>query len=118
MGIELKEDGRILNVHVAGTLTRADYERFVPEVERLIGQYGKLRVLFDMHDFHGWNAGALWEDVKFDVKHFRHIERLAMVGETKWESGMARFCRPFTTASIKYFDRSKAAEASAWLAAD
>ncbi len=31
--------------------------------ERLIGEHGKIRILLEMHDFHGWEAGALWEDV-------------------------------------------------------
>ena len=49
------------------------------------------------------------------MKHFRDIERLAVVGETKWEAGMAAFCKPFTSATIKYFDHTKAAEAKTWL---
>ena len=120
MGIELtqQDGGRVLEVHVSGKLTGDDYERLVPEVERLIGQHGRLRVLFDMHDFHGWTAGALWEDIKFDLKHFRDIERLALVGERQWESGMATFCRPFTTATIRYFDRAQAEDARRWLHAD
>lgn len=68
-----------------------------------------------MKDFHGWEAGALWEDIKFDVKHFRDIERLAMVGERKWEKGMSLFCKPFTTAEIRYFERGEAAQAREWL---
>ena len=42
-----------------------------------------------MKDFHGWDAGALWEDIKFDLKHFSDIERVAMVGEKKWQKGMS-----------------------------
>ena len=120
MGIRLEEHaaGNVLDVHVTGTLAKADYQQFVPDVERLIGRHGKLRILFDMHDFHGWDAGALWEDVKFDLKHFRHIERLAIVGERAWEAGMAVFCRPFTTASVRYFDRARIDEARAWLESD
>jgi len=34
-----------------------------------------------MEDFQGWDAGALLEDVKFDVKHFSDIEWLAFVGD-------------------------------------
>jgi hypothetical protein len=32
--------------------------------------------------------------------------------------GMAVFCRPFTTAKIRYFDRSQADEAETWIEAD
>jgi len=93
MPIQLNEGngGKILVVHVSGKLTKADYEHFVPEFERLVQQHGKLRLLFDMTGLQGWDAGALWEDVKFDMKHFADIERLAMVGERKWQQGMASF---------------------------
>ncbi|HEY4313547.1 MAG TPA: STAS/SEC14 domain-containing protein [Pirellulales bacterium] len=119
MTVELREEaaGKILEVRASGKLSKQDYERFLPEVERLIKAQGKLRILLELHDFHGWEVAALWEDIKFDMKHFRDIERLAVVGETKWEAGMAAFCKPFTSATIKYFDHTKAAEAKAWLEA-
>jgi SpoIIAA-like len=117
MSIQLNEEnrGRILVVHVSGKLTKAEHAQFVPEFERLVRLHGKLRVLFDMTGFHGWDTGALWEDVKFDIKHFTDLERLAMVGETKWQHGMATFCKPFTSATIRYFDHAEAAEARKWL---
>jgi SpoIIAA-like len=119
MTVEVREEAaaKTLTVRLSGKLTKADYETFVPEVERLIKAHGKIRLLVELHDFHGWDAGALWEDIKFDVKHFHDIQRLAIVGETKWEAGMAAFCKPFTTATIKYFDKAKAAEAKAWVEA-
>ena len=36
-------------------------------------------------------------------------------GDKKWEKGMSVFCKPFTTAKIRYFDRAAIAEARAWL---
>jgi hypothetical protein len=118
MAIQLteKNGGKILEVRVNGKLAHEDYQRFVPEFERLVKQKGKIRVLFEMADFHGWKAAALWDDIKLDLKHFSDIERLAMVGDKKWEKGMSVFCKPFTTAKIRYFDTAQAAEAHAWLA--
>jgi len=117
MLIQLKEEngGRIFVVHVSGKLVKADYEPFVHEFERLFRQHGKLRLLFDMTGFHGLDAGAMWEDLKFDTKQISDIDRLAMVGEKKWQQGMATFCKPFTTATIRYFDHAHAAEARKWL---
>lgn len=115
--VELTADSatNVLKVRVSGKLTKEDYELFVPEVEKWIKEHGKVRILFDMHDFHGWTAGAVWEDIKFDLKHFKDIERLAMVGESAWEKGMSVFCRPFTTAKIRYFDRSEEDKALEWI---
>jgi hypothetical protein len=117
MPIQFNEEngGKILVVNVSGKLVKADYEHFVPAFERLVRQHGKLNVLFDMIGFHGWEASALWEDTKFAINHFADIERLAIVGEKKWQQGMATFCKPFTKATIRYFDHPDAAEARRWL---
>ena len=115
-GLEIVSTGKLLHVKAQGKLTREAYELFVPAIEEQIKAHGKLRILFEMHDFHGWTAGALWADVKFDWEHWRDIERLAIVGESKWEQGMATFCKPFTSAKVEYFDHSRLADAKAWLA--
>lgn len=117
MSIQLSEEegGKIVVVRVAGKLVAADYEHFVPEFDRLVALHGKLRLLFDMTGFHGWTAGAAWEDTKFALHHFGDIDRLAMVGEEQWQHGMATFCKPFTRAAIRYFDRANAIEARKWL---
>lgn len=119
MTVELKEldDGRLLEVHLTGKLVEKDYETFLPAVERLVQQHGKINMLVDMHDFHGWTAGAFWADTKFALHHFHDIGRLAVVGEAKWEKGMATFCKPFTTAEVCYFDRAKVDEARSWVGA-
>ena len=111
-----KDGGKTLEVSLTGKVVVQDYGAFVPAVERLVQKHGKIRMLVEMHDFHGWTVGAAWEDTKFAAHHFRDIERIALVGETKWEKGMAVFCKPFTAASVRYFDRTKAAEAQDWLA--
>src|SRR5262249_37500425 len=64
MAITLNErnDGRLLEVHLTGKLAKEDYLAFEPTVERLIRQHGKIRMQVELHDFHGWTPGAIWED--------------------------------------------------------
>lgn len=97
------EKGRIIIVTVSGKLTKEDYQHFLPRIEKDIEENSKVRILFQMHDFHGWQTAALWEDIKFDMKHFSDIERLAMIGDKQWEKGMSVFYKPFTTAEIRFF---------------
>ena len=119
MAIELQEEAgsKLLIIRASGKLTKDDYKLFVPKVEELIRQFGKIRVMFEMRDFHGWDAGALWEDFKFDIRHFSDIESLALVGDKKWEKGMSIFCKPFTKARIKYFDLAEIHKAYEWIRA-
>ncbi len=117
MSIEMHEElgGKILIVTLSDKLVKEDYKRFTPVVDRAVEVQGKIRMLVRMQDFHGWTMGAMWEDIKFDLRHFADIERLALVGDKRWEAGMAVFCRPFTTAKIRYFDTSKADDANVWI---
>jgi hypothetical protein len=116
MAVQMKElaAGKVLDIHVSGKLGKDDYTYLLPIVERLIEQNGKLRILLEMEDFHGWDAAGLWQDIKFDLKHFSDVERVAMVGDKRWQKGMSTVCRPFTSAKIRYFDRSAIAEAREW----
>jgi hypothetical protein len=118
MAIQLTEnaDAKLLNVRVSGKLTAEDYASFEPAVEALISQVGKIHILFVMHDFHGWEMGAVWEDIKFATKHCSDISKIAMVGESNWEKWMAMICKPFTLSTVKYFDAADEAAAEAWLA--
>jgi hypothetical protein len=61
MAIKLTEkcDGKVLEVQVSGKLHHQDYEHFVPKFEQMERKHGKIRVLFEMVDFHGglrWSA--------------------------------------------------------------
>jgi hypothetical protein len=96
--IQIKEEdgGKLVAVQVTGKLVKADYECCVP-------------------DFHGWEAGALWSEIKLDIKYFADIERLAVVGDKKWEQSMVTFFKPFTKATTRYFNQADAVEARMWL---
>lgn len=120
MAVELSEKngGKLLEVRVSGKLVHEDYQRFVPEFDRLAEQHGKIRLLFEMVDFHGWEPEAFWNDFKLGMKHYSDIERLAMVGDKKWEAWMSVLCRPFTAAQVRYFDYEAIDEARAWLESD
>lgn len=106
----------VITVEVTGKLDKADYEKLVPTVEQMLQRHDKINMLVILRDFHGWTAGALWEDIKFDVKHFADIDKLALVGDSRWETGMAVFCKPFTKAKVKYFNIDDLEAARAWIA--
>ncbi len=107
---------KVLAFKMSGKLHDEDYKKFVPLVDAAIAQQGKVRILAEFHDFHGWDMHALWDDIKFSTTHCRVIERIALVGEKKWEEWMAKVCKPFTMAKIRYFEASEIEAAKAWLA--
>lgn len=106
---------RCLGFKLSGKLHDEDYKHFVPKVEAAAKQYGKVRMLAQFHDFHGWDLKALWDDIKFATEYCNQVERIAMVGEKRWEAWMAKVCKPFTLAHVKYFDHQEMDAAWSWL---
>ena len=104
-----------LGFKMSGKLHDEDYKKFVPIVDTEIAKDGKVNVLAQFHDFHGWDAKALWDDTKFSTTHCTKIKKIALVGEKAWEKWMAAVCKPFTMAKIQYFDASEIDKAWAWV---
>jgi hypothetical protein len=106
---------KVLAFKMSGKLHDEDYKKFVPLIDAAVAQQGKVRLLAVFEDFHGWDLHALWDDIKFSTTHCRVIERIALVGDKKWEAWMAKVCKPFTMAKIEYFDVARLSEAQAWI---
>ncbi|MCF8129713.1 MAG: STAS/SEC14 domain-containing protein [Deltaproteobacteria bacterium] len=114
--IQLEENGnKIVTLIFREKLTKDDYELFVPQLENLMEKEDTIRILVEFQDFQGWTLGALWEDTKFGTKHFNDIDRLAIVGDRQWEKFLASFIKPFTTATVRYFDSLEKEAAKQWL---
>jgi hypothetical protein len=107
--------GNVLGFKLSGKLHDEDYKAFVPAIDSVIAKHGKARLLAQFHDFQGWDMHALWDDIKFSTTHCTQIERIALVGEKKWEEWMAKVCKPFTMAKIQYFDASEIDKAWTWV---
>ena len=113
---ELKRDSdKVVGFKLSGKLHDEDYKTFVPRIDAAIAEEGKVRLLAWFHDFHGWDLHALWDDTLFATTHCTKIERIALVGDKKWEEWMAKVCKPFTMAKIEYFDASEIDAAWQWL---
>jgi hypothetical protein len=111
-----QSSGNVLGFRMSGKLHDEDYKTFVPMIDGAVAKYGKVRLLAQFHDFQGWDLHALWDDIKFSTTHCTKIDRIALVGDKKWEQWMAKVCKPFTMAKIRYFDVSEMAAAETWLA--
>ena len=109
------DSDNILSFKLSGKLHDEDYKFFVPIVDQAVAASGKIRMLAQFHEFQGWDMHAMWDDIKFATTHCTKFERIAIVGDQKWEEWMAKVCKPFTMAKVKYFDASEIDAAKSWL---
>lgn len=113
--VEEMESGTLVTLKIKEKLDKEDYGMFVPMIESQMQNGSPVRLLIELHDFKGWTAGALWEDTKFAAKHFNDIDRMAVVGDAKWQKGVTMFFKPFTGAEVRYFDMDAIDAARQWV---
>lgn len=116
--VEKTASGTLVAIKIKEKLDTDDYAMFVPMIESQMQNGPPVRLLIELHDFKGWTAGALWEDTKFAAKHFNDIDRMAVVGDAKWQKGITTFFKPFTSADVRYYDLAAIEDAHQWIRAD
>lgn len=105
----------IVAIRLSGKLERADYEHVVPLLESKIKQHGKVKLYGEVEDLTMPTISALWQDFKFDVKHYRDFSHIAAVGEPDWLSAMTKLAAPFVPAEVRVYDVAEKNDAMNWL---
>src|SRR5690606_21895781 len=95
--------------------TKTDYEKLLPILNIKVARHNKIRWYFEMEDFDCCEINALWEGVIYDAAHFDDLEKVAVVGDRKWQGKMKDLMKPLTSAEVKYFDTSQKNEAMQWI---
>lgn len=109
-----RDESGLTTIAVTGRLEHADYERVVPELEEQL-KAGTRRVLLELNEFKGFTPTALVDELKFDLRHRKDFERIAVIGDSGFEDLGVRLIRPFFSGEVKIFDRSQRAAAEAWI---
>ena len=116
--IELREDpsGQVVVLELQGKLEHADYEKLLPRLETWLAEHGSIRCLVDVREFVGIQARAVWDELSFDVRHARDIERCAVLGDRPWEAWLTKLSKAlFRSAKIRYFHEGEREAALEWL---
>lgn len=109
---------KIVGFKLSGRLRHEEYRAFMPALEAALAAEGKLRIFVQFEDdFHGVDLWTVWGDIRFATKHAMGFERIALVGDGRWEAWLASFCKPFTRAMVKHYKASEVAQAWAWVRA-
>lgn len=114
--VEHSRSGDVITLRVSGTLTRADYDVALPEIENaMVLAKGPLKMVIRLEDFHGWEIDALWDDLIFEMEHRGEFGAIAVVGDTKLEEWGIWLSSLFAKAEIRYFRFECEDKALSWL---
>ncbi len=112
--IPINEKG-ILAFKASGKLTAADYQQFLPKLETLIRRYGHISMYIELDHFQGWEAKAAWADLRFDIRHDRDINRIAVIGDNVLEHAGIVLANLFTHTQMRFFNKDASRQAWDWL---
>ncbi|QSX34252.1 STAS/SEC14 domain-containing protein [Shewanella avicenniae] len=116
IGIEHSgKDDFYLIIKAIGTLTHQDYQMMVPVLEAALEKVVQPHIycVVDITELDGWEARAMWDDLKLGVQHGREFRKIAVVGNRDWQAWMTKVADWFTPTEMEYFNQRH--EAVAWL---
>lgn len=115
VGISRVNDTFFMKLKISGTLTHQDYELMIPMIENAVKSIENpdVKVLIDALDFNGWEARAMWDDLKFGLTHTELFTKIAFVGSKKWKEYAVKISNWFMIGNIEYFENID--EAILWL---
>lgn len=107
----------LLTVRITGRLTQPELAALQKEAGELLRREHGMRVLILVEDFEGWGEGGeQWGDVSFQSEFDQFIEKLAIVGERRWEDLVLIFvAKGLRRFPVEYFEPADLAAARAWL---
>jgi universal stress protein A len=106
----------VVALRVSGKLLHEDYQGFVPKLEEAIAKYGAIRCLIDLTELDGIELRAVWDELRFDLKHATDVSCCAVVGDRAWERWATMAARPiFRKAEVRFFERVDLEQAADWV---
>ena len=111
IGIERIGNDIFLTLKAVGKLSHEDYEVITPMIDSALEGLSqpKIRALVDGTELDGWAPRAAWDDFKLGIKHRREFEKVAIIGNKRWQEMAAKVGSWFVAGDIRYFDDEAAA---------
>jgi len=105
-----------LRIWAPKKLTAEDFRQLRPQIDSLISQYGKIRLLIDASGFNGWeNIAAFENHAGFVKNHQKKIERIAVITAHEWQHWLIGAVRIFVHPEVRAYDKSHTSEALRWI---
>lgn len=116
--LEILEEtaGDLVAFRIQGRYLHEDAHKLVEMLDARIEHSGHVRCLAEVQDMHGVDLGALREELGFEMKHGRQIERCAIIGSPDWERWLVKTLSLFfREAEVRFFSTEQRDAAFAWV---
>ncbi|MGA2108542.1 MAG: STAS/SEC14 domain-containing protein [Syntrophorhabdales bacterium] len=107
----------VVAVKATGKITGDDYETvLIPVIEEKLKKHDKIRLLYQIGpDIAGFTAGAMWDDAKVGLRHLTAFDKIAVVSDVEWITGVVKIFSFVIPALVRTFGNEDFLEAKAWV---
>jgi hypothetical protein len=106
----------VIGFEVTGKLEATDYRDVMLPALQKAAAAGDVRVVIVMAKWDGVSGGAMWQDLKMGVEHWRKWKRIALVTDVDWMKHGTDWFGWMTPGEVKHFPMAERAAAIAWAA--
>ena len=104
-----------LAIKAKGKIDKSDYDKLQPIIQKLIQTPGNIRLLLDMTEFQKEDLDALKDDLTLGQNLSDKVEKIAIVGDKKWEKWTTKLMDSFFAKEAEYFQSADIDKAWTWL---
>jgi len=106
----------VLTIKITGKLRQSELAAAQKNAAEILRKRGDSRVLILAEKFEGWEKGGDWGDLSAQTQLDEQIERIAIVGEKRWEDVALLFTgKGIRKVEIEYFAPMEVSRARSWL---
>ena len=108
---------RLCVLRIGGELKKSELDAAQSEFVEKIAGAGTVKLLVLLENFTGWERDEAWGDTDFFFSHRNDFERIAVVGNPRYEAQVLAFTGAgLRKGPVKFFSETGESEARAWLA--
>jgi hypothetical protein len=117
MPCEIVEKGEsLITFKISGLLKRAELAQAEKAAIEVMDSAHRIKFLILVENFQGWDNKGDWGDVSFQWRYDDQIEKIAIVGDKRWQELAEVFVgKGLRSMDIRYFTPSEIAEARTWI---
>lgn len=107
----------VLGFNASGTVTGRDYETIlIPAVEEKLKKHKQISLLYHLgKDFEGFEAEAMWDDMKVGLHHITAWKRIAVITDVDWIRTATKVMGFVMPATVRVFTTEQADDARTWV---
>lgn len=111
----LRQHENAIDIALQDDVTRDEFKEVIHQLESLCTMHPKIRVLLDASAVRSYEFSLLLEEFDFYKKYKKHLERMAIVSDGRFQTFALNMLGKFADSDIEAFPPDQLREARLWL---